>query len=318
MIDCTGADRLAAALWHLDRLIAARPGDVALREDRAAVYGKLGREADRRAELARVFEMGADQGLVIPRAEELGRAGRWAEAAALVARCAQTGPLSRELARTWGIVALKAGDRAAYREACAAVVAGLGPEPTVILDAFSAASLLALGADSLDDYRVATGWFDERRPARSGPAPINWHRFPNANSVGGLLLRAGRIDEAIARLNEGITAAKQRKPQESPTDWAYLALAHARKGRCAEARQWLRRLRNWRADSRASFWDLQELALLAGEAEALLLDAEFPDDPFHRSPVVSRDGRGAGDRSRLPRSRRTSGGPRGRSLGWRG
>ena len=93
-------------------LIAARPGDVRLHEDLAAVYGKLGREADRQAELARVFELGSDQVMVITRAEELGSTGRWAEAAGLLARCGRTAPLSRELAQAWVIASLKAGDRA--------------------------------------------------------------------------------------------------------------------------------------------------------------------------------------------------------------
>ena len=62
VLDCTRAGRWAEALWYLDRLIAARPDDGSLHEDRAAVYGKLGREADRQAELARVFELGADAG----------------------------------------------------------------------------------------------------------------------------------------------------------------------------------------------------------------------------------------------------------------
>ncbi len=107
VIDCTKAGRWAEALWYLDRLIAARPDEGSLHEDRAAVYGKLGRQADRQAELARVFELGADEGLVIPRAEELGRAGRWTEAAGLLARCGRTGPLSRELAQAWGIACLQ-------------------------------------------------------------------------------------------------------------------------------------------------------------------------------------------------------------------
>jgi hypothetical protein len=50
-------------------------------------------------------------------------------------------------------------------------------------------------------------------------------------------------------------------------------------GRLGEARHWLQRLRTWQTDA-ASFWDLQELALLRGEAGSLLLDAEFPSDPF--------------------------------------
>ena len=92
---------------------------------------------DRQAELARVFELGADQGLVIPRAEELGRAGRWAEAAGLLARCGRTGPISQVLAQAWGIACLKAGDRAGYREACAAVHGSPGTDPTVVWNALT-------------------------------------------------------------------------------------------------------------------------------------------------------------------------------------
>ena len=41
-------------------------------------------------------------------------------------------------------------------------------------------------------------------------------------------------------MNEGIAAATE---VELPTDWAYLALAHAQKGQLAEARRWLDRVR---------------------------------------------------------------------------
>ncbi len=274
-IDCTAAERWAEALWYLDRLIAARPDDGSLHEDRAAVYGKLGREADRQAELARVFELGADQGLVMPRAEELGRAGNWAEAAGLLARCGRTRPLSRELAQAWGIACLRAGDRAGYREACAADMACNGPNPTVVWNELSAASLLALAPGAIDDYRVPMAWLEKRLSAT--PAPGALYRHYLSNALGGLLLRAGRIDEAIARLKEGIAVAKEA---EGPGDWAYLALAHARKGETAEARRRLERLRTWRPDSSASFWDIEELALLRNEAESLFYDAEFPRDPF--------------------------------------
>jgi tetratricopeptide (TPR) repeat protein len=89
------------------------------------------------------------------------------------------------------------------------------------------------------------------------------------NSLGGLLLRAGRLDEAIARLKEGIAATKD---VQLPTYWPYLALAHARKGNLAEARQMLERSREWRPNPLATptFWDQQEIAILRSEAEALL------------------------------------------------
>jgi hypothetical protein len=93
-----------------------------------------------------------------------------------------------------------------------------------------------------------------------------------------LLIRDGGVDEAIVRLNEGITAGGA----EIPTDWAYLALAHARNGDLGEARRSLERLRTAGADPSKSFWDLQELAFLRSDAESLLFDVEFPSDPFQR------------------------------------
>jgi serine/threonine protein kinase/WD40 repeat protein len=275
VLDCTKAERWAAALWYLDCLISARPKDGSLHLERAAVYGKLGREVDRQAELARVFELGADEGVVIPRAEELGRAGRWAEAAGLLGRCGRKGPVSRELAQAWAIACLEAGDRAGYREACAAFLAGQGPVPTVVWNALFAASLLALAPEAADDYRAPIAYFEKRLSADPAPPPLYRRLFSNA--LGGLLLRAGRVEEAIARVDEGIAAMKDF---QVPNDWAYLAMAHARKGSFDEAGRALERLRDSPAGSSATFWDLRELALLRGEAESLLLDAGFPSDPL--------------------------------------
>jgi Flp pilus assembly protein TadD len=277
---CTKAERWSEALWYLDRLIAGRPDDATLREDRAAVYGKLGREADRQAELARVFELGADEGLVVPRARELGEAGRWAEAARLLARCGRMGPQSQELAQAWAIACLRAGDRAGYREACAAFLACQGPEPTVVWNALSLASLLALGPGGQDDYRPPMACFEKRLTDRAKLPALSRCYFPNA--LGGLLLRAGRIDEAISRLNESMAVADEARLEELPTNWVYLALAYARKGDRVQARHWLERLSAWHPNSLATFWDLQELGLLRSEAEALINDAGFPTNPFAR------------------------------------
>jgi hypothetical protein len=169
------------------------------------------------------------------------------------------------LAQAWAIACLQAKDEAGYREACAAVLAWQGSEPTVVWNALSAASVFALGAKGLDDYRVPIGWMESSLSAVPAPKPVVRHYVSNA--LGGLLLRADRLDEAIVRLNEGIAAAKD---VELPTDWTYLALAHARKGQLAEARQALERFREWRPDSSVTFWDLQEIALLRSEAEALV------------------------------------------------
>jgi tetratricopeptide (TPR) repeat protein len=163
------------------------------------------------------------------------------------------------------------------------------PDPIVAWDAALAGSLLALGVQGLEDYRVPIAWFEKRLADVPVPPPIyRPYYFPNA--LGALLIRAGRIDEAITRLNEGTAAAKEAKFQDYPTDWAYLALAHARKGNLAEARRWLEHLRTLRPASSITFWDLQELALLRSEAESLLFDAEFPGDPFVEACTISGEG----------------------------
>ena len=154
-------------------------------------------------------------------------------------------------------------------------MASQGADPTVVWNALSAASLFALGAEGLDDYHFPIEWLEKRLSARPAPIPVYRRLFSNA--LGGLLLRAGRVDEAIARVNEGIAAAPEA---EMPTDWAYVALAQ-------RERETLPRLSGGsiasasvRPDSSASFWDLQEIALLRSEAESVLFDAEFPRDPF--------------------------------------
>ncbi len=253
----------------LYELLTLRPGFES--SDRLKLIEQIKTEEPPRP---RSIRAGGRRGAGRPRAEELGRAGRWSEAAGLLARCGRTGPLSRELAQAWVIASLKAGDRAGYREACAAFLAGQGPDPTVVSNALAGAGFFTLGAGGLDDYRVPMGWCEKRLSAVPAPPPLYRHIFSNA--LGGLLLRAGRVDEAIVRLKEGITAAVV----EIPTDWAYLAMAHAKKGDLAEARRTLERLRAAGPDSSSSFWDLQELALLRGEAESLLFDIGFPSDPF--------------------------------------
>src|SRR5262245_13920490 len=62
------------------------------------------------------------------------------------------------------------------------------------------------------------------------------------NTLGAALYRAGRYDEAIRRLEEGI---RLQGGESLPVDWAFLAMAHHRLGHRAEARRWLDRLRQY-------------------------------------------------------------------------
>jgi tetratricopeptide (TPR) repeat protein len=101
------------------------------------------------------------------------------------------------------------------------------------------------------------------------------------NTLGAALYRAGRYEEAIRRLEEGV---QMRGGESLPHDWAFLAMAHHRLGHHAQAHHWLERFGRDRASHDAdAFWDEWEIQFLRDEAEALILyDPIFPADPFAR------------------------------------
>ncbi len=99
------------------------------------------------------------------------------------------------------------------------------------------------------------------------------------NTLGAVLYRADRFEDAIRRLGDGI---RLRGGDSVPQDWAFLAMAHHRLGHPDEARHWLDRLRNrQRSTDPDQFWEELEIRLLHSEAEAVVLyDPVFPADPF--------------------------------------
>ena len=99
------------------------------------------------------------------------------------------------------------------------------------------------------------------------------------NTLGGVLYRAGRLNDAIRRLEEGI---RLRNGESLPVDWPFLSMAHHRLGHRGEARRWLDRLRDREPSTDPNkFWDELEIRLLQSEAEAVILyDPVFPVDAF--------------------------------------
>jgi tetratricopeptide (TPR) repeat protein len=88
------------------------------------------------------------------------------------------------------------------------------------------------------------------------------------NTLGAALYRAGRIDEAIARLDESVKASGG---SGTPEDWVFLAMAQHKKGNADEARRWLEKVRAYVNDEKTAFSnELVEARFLLREAEALL------------------------------------------------
>ena len=96
--------------------------------------------------------------------------------------------------------------------------------------------------------------------------PADQKRFA-LNTLGAALYRAGRIDEAIVRLDESVKAGEGGVPQ----DWVFLAMARSKKGSADEARRWLEKVQAYVKDEKIAFSsDLVEIRFLLKEAEALL------------------------------------------------
>lgn len=170
---------------------------------------------------------------------------------------------------------LKQGDRAGLRHACSDLLARYGTT-TNPNNANTAAWSCALGPEAVADREA---------PVRLAEAALA--AFPPAqkpivmNTLGAALYRAGRFEESLHWLEEGI---RKRGGESLPQDWAFLALAHHQLGHRAEALRWLEQFRSYQPiENPNAFWNEMEIRLLRSEAESVLLyDPVFPSDPFAR------------------------------------
>ena len=196
-------------------------------------------------------------------------------AAADFAGAIQTQPENLRFRYFQVLLLLNQGDRAGLRQACSDLLARYGTV-TNPFTANTVAWTCSLGPDLVADRET---------PVRLAEAALA--AFPTAqkpivmNTLGAALYRAGRFEESIHWLEEGI---RKRGDESLPQDWAFLAMAHHQLGHRAEALRWLDRFRTYRANENPNaFWDELEIRVLRNEAESLFLyDPVFPPDPFAR------------------------------------
>ena len=117
-----------------------------------------------------------------------------------------------------------------------------------------------LGPDAVADFAPPIG-LAESAVRRAAPHK----KHGPLNTLGAVLYRAGRYQEAIARLNEAVatdgTAAEQ--------DHVFLAMAQQRLGATDEARKLLAKIAPLAPGAPFS-WDRLEMELLRREAAALI------------------------------------------------
>ena len=152
----------------------------------------------------------------------------------------------------------------AYRRLCAAVRDRL-PRDSVD-NTNSAAWTCVLGPGGLDDYepvlRAAEKAF--------GPKPDVYQ----LNTLGLVLYRAARFEEAVKRMEETVALRDKADPNHElfiACDWSILAMAHARLGRADEARKLLgKAVANLERVKGGPGNERREIELLRREAEGVV------------------------------------------------
>jgi hypothetical protein len=246
-------------------------------EHRAESLRRLGRPAEAVAEQGRAASMGADPSYIAEVAGDRASEGDWSEAARLSARAVALGA---DEGAERAVICLRTGDVDGYHRACAAIVAA-GPRRRPD-DAIAAGWAIGLAPGAVDDYARPLALVDSAlaRISRLNPPPdkIREMRREAMMVRAGVLLRAGRADEALVELDKAAGLGLS-----DPFAGLLAAIAHARAGRVAEAKARLDgALAAIAAEpGRPASWpEKAGLAVLQAEAERAVMDCGFPADPF--------------------------------------
>jgi tetratricopeptide (TPR) repeat protein len=238
--DCEAHGLWDFALGHLDHLTSSEPAEWRLYTRRARVYARLGRWGEFTADFTKAMERGPRGPTIrIDRGDAYAELGRWDQAAADFEKAVAEGAERPNFdARTrLAHVRLAMDNHAAYRQACADLLAHLGPEDGPN-SAASVAWTCVLAPNAVADrealVRLAEQVF---KGAENFPDP---HRY--LQTLAAASYRAGRFEEAVKHLDAGMAAHGK---WGDAADWLLLALAHQRLGHADEARNWLDKAVRW-------------------------------------------------------------------------
>jgi WD40 repeat protein/Flp pilus assembly protein TadD len=217
-----------AAVWHLDQLIAAAPADWALYQRRGRAHAALGEREQAAADYEKACDLGADDWPVwVDRGLAEAELGHWEGAAAAYARAVELGATSDRVLSQHALLRLAVGDARGYRQACATMVKQFGRTGNAKI-ANNVAWVCSYAPDAVDDPAPVVRLAEQ--VAASHPK-----KYATLNTLGAILYRAGRYDEAVQKLQEALEAHPRGG---APFDFLFLALAHQRLGHREEARRW--------------------------------------------------------------------------------
>jgi tetratricopeptide (TPR) repeat protein len=234
-------DLALSHLNHLDHLFTSKPSQGQLYARRARIHARMRRWEESVADFTKAIEHESrDPTMRIDRGDVYAELGRWDRAGADFEKAVTAGPSVR--ARTHlAMFRLAMGDRAAYRQPCADLLADLYTRhiyPSSLESGLWTLWTWVLTSDAVADREAVVNLAQD---ALNG-AHDDSHRHLYGQTLAAATYRAGRFDEAVNHLAAGITAHGKGG---DPRDWLLLALAHHRLGHADEARTWLDKAVRW-------------------------------------------------------------------------
>jgi tetratricopeptide (TPR) repeat protein len=266
--------RKEEGMWNLDRAIQSTPDDWTLYALRANLA-----DPDRAvADLDEAVRHGAEPGILVQAADRAARSGDWKRAAAFFTALAPNPDVPPVVRYLQAVACLKSGDAAGYRAACAGIASRLPPDGPKLSpsEANNAAMGFAVGPNATDDWSRPLAWIDHglallAQIEKTDPPEkeqIRRARHAYLNTRGAVLYRAGRFEDAVRVLREGMSLHPNGGEFH---DWLFLALAEHRLDHANAAKQAAIKARAAKAGPRPrTVWEKAEIELLAAELDAAL------------------------------------------------
>ncbi len=279
--DDEAAKRFDDGLRNLDRAVEMNPNDWVPYAARSALAEKSGQSDRSGADMDAALRLGADGSVLIQMSQRLASRAtattEWGRVATLLKAAARDSSVAIDDLYALAVACMKAGDRTAYRAACAQITQRMpsAPTPMFMGDAIAATTAFSLGSGATDNWSVPLSWvariltrLDEREAGNPSlkEGLKRWRRvFLHAR--GALLYRAGRLAEAAISLREGMSLGGDG----DLSDWLFLALAEHRLGHAGIAKDAAAKARSARSSLKLdSPWDRAEVELLGAEMDAAL------------------------------------------------
>jgi tetratricopeptide (TPR) repeat protein len=270
-----------AQLRQYDRAIADYSRAIELDPKRPVIWNNRGwvyralRQYDREVpDRSRVIELDPKNPVAWNnRGEVFASLGQWDKAIADFSRSIELNSRAPWPWHARALVRLQRGDGHGYRRDCAGMLRHFGTSASPEAAHWTVWTCIQV-PDGADDWAKLGHWAEKTLAAD----PKDFFRL---TTLGAVLYRAGRFEEAARRLTAAEAAARRAKPRPSilASTWLLLAMVEARLGHAAQARAWLaravREIEQPPAESAknpfADTWNRRlTLRLLRAEAEALL------------------------------------------------